>query len=104
MGMFDYIKIDSKLLPYFGNVDPCLFENEFWQTKSLNRCLSVFTITENVLIEKTLSKEIIEIIDFHGMIRFYTTINAIWYQFDAKYTNGKLVSIIDSITEDHINK
>ena len=40
MGMFDYIKIDQKLLPYVENIKPHLFENELWQTKSLDKCLS----------------------------------------------------------------
>lgn len=102
--MFDYILIDSKLLPYVGNVPSNFFDNEFWQTKSLDNCLSDYTITKEKLIKKTLYKEVIEITDFHGIIRFYTSINEIWYQFDAKFTDGELVSITESLNEDHIKR
>ncbi len=100
--MFDYIKIDQKLLPYVENIKPHLFENELWQTKSLDKCLSEYTIFENIIIEKTLAKEIIEITDFHGVIRFYTSVNGIWYEFDAKFTDGKLVSVTNSVDNQDI--
>lgn len=95
--MFDYIKIDSKLLPYISNVDSKLFDNENWQTKSLDKCLSEFTITTGGLLEKSLSKDERVIKNFHGIIRFYTSINETWYEFDAKFTDGKLESVIEYI-------
>lgn len=95
MGMFDYILIDQKLLPYIGNIDSNYFENEEWQTKSLRKALDTVTLTENSLIEVNLSnKEERIITDFHGVINFCTYINKIWYEFEAKYTDGKLVSVV----------
>ena len=93
--MFDYIKIDQKLLPYIGNIDSNYFENEEWQSKSLRKALDTVTLTENCLIEVNLSdKEERIITDFHGFINFYTKVSGIWYEFKAKYTDGKLVSVV----------
>lgn len=111
MGMFDYIKIDSKLLPYIGNIDSNYFDNELWQTKSLDNCLIIYQITKNGLIEIGYGEENLEndyekifIDNFHGIIRFYTDINEIWYEFDAKFTDGKLVSVTNSIDDEHIKR
>ncbi len=109
MGMFDYIKIDQKLLPYVENIKPHLFENVEWQTKSLEKCLFVYQITENGLIEIGAGDEYfkndfeqIEIENFHGIIRFYTCIDKVWFQFDAKFIDGKLVSVINSVDNQDI--
>ena len=96
MGMFDYIIIDQKLLPYMGNIASNYFENAEWQSKSLDKALDTVTITENSLIEVNLSnKEKRIITDFHGFINFYTYVSEIYYEFKAKYTDGKLVSIVE---------
>jgi hypothetical protein len=104
MGMFDYIKIDQILLPCIGNIKSDLFENEFWQTKSLYNCLSTFTIKKDGLLEETLTKESIKIDDFHGIISFYTDVDDIWFQFDAKFTEGKLISVTESVAEDYTSR
>ena len=100
MGMFDHVIIDPKLLPYVGNVKSNFFENADWQTKSLDNALCTFTLTENSLIELNLwNKEERVITDFHGHVQFYTSISDVWYEFKAKYTDGKLVSVVQVFNE-----
>jgi hypothetical protein len=116
MGMFDYIIIDSQKLPV-SSTEKELLKNKTFQTKDLENCLLSYEITNenelmlhNIKEEKTsklipviremddeenvLDKEIIhEKIPFHGLLRFYTPINNTWYEFKAKFTDDKLVSI-----------
>ena len=35
-----------------------------------------------------------EVSDFHGLVNFYTFIDEEWYEFNAKYTDGKLKEIV----------
>jgi hypothetical protein len=35
----------------------------------------------------------LEPIDFHGYANFYSDVENVWYEFTAKFTNGKLVKI-----------
>ena len=37
--------------------------------------------------------ERLETIPYHGFINFYTNVNKHWYEFKAKFTDGKLVNI-----------
>jgi hypothetical protein len=116
MGMFDYIIIDSKKLPVFPS-ERELLKNKIFQTKDLEKCLLSYEITndgeimlQNIKDEKTSElipyfremddKEFVENkniicknIPFRGFIRFYTLLNKSWYEFKAKFTDGKLVSI-----------
>ena len=90
MGMFDYIKIASKLLPTNENL--FIPEDEWWQTKSLDRSLKDFQITENGIIDISDKENPIDI-EFHGFVQFYTSIDNFWLEFKAKFTDGKLVVI-----------
>ena len=98
--MYDNIKIDQKLLPYIGNIESNYFEDADWQTKSLDKALDTVILTENSLIEINFSTKQERIInDYHGFVQFYTSISGIWYEFKAKYTDGKLVSIVQVFNE-----
>ena len=92
--MYDNIKINQKLLPYIDNIQSDIFDNADWQTKSLGKGMSTFILTENAIIQVDFQdKEQTIISDFHGFIQFYTDVHGVWYEFIAKYTDGKLVSI-----------
>ena len=61
----------------------------------MDNALCTFTLTENSLIEVNLwNKEERVITDFHGHVQFYKSVSDVWYEFKAKYTDGKLVSIV----------
>lgn len=116
MGMFDNIIINSEKLPV-SSQEKELLKNKIFQTKDLENCLLLYEITnedELVLLntkEEKTSELIPHFIDmddkeyteeknivrektpFHGFIRLYTSINKVWYEFKAKFTDDKLVSI-----------
>lgn len=118
MGMFDHIIINSQKLPVSSS-EKELLKNKVFQTKDLEKCLLSYEITndgelmlQNIKDEKTSegipyfremgeddeeyveNKDILyEKIPYHGFIRFYTFINNTWYEFKAKFTDDKLVSI-----------
>lgn len=94
MGMFDYIKIDKKLAHYFENISYDIIVNEFWQTKSLDNCLRDYIITENALLIKDHNGNFVNS-NFHGIIRFYSQDLETNREFKAKYTDGKLINIIE---------
>jgi len=83
MGMFDDI-VCKRPLP--GPKQP---PDESFQTKDFDCRMDHYTITA----EGTLVKEGVEI-PFHGLLNFYTyTQDDWWFEYDAKFTDGKLVEI-----------
>lgn len=117
--MFDYLKVNINLLPLTDKEKVDLGNNPEWQTKSFECMLSTAEITdegnlrflnfkyewdENVksgmfqltgemggLVIK--DEKWVELDSYHGYVNFYTNVNNIWYEFDAKFTDGKLVEI-----------
>ena len=93
MGMFDDIRC-RKPLP-----DGCT--EEWFQTKDLGCDLSKFEIDgdgrlmrfgEGFWGEEPLTEP--EDMEHHGYLNFYTSDSAgIWHEYDAKFTDGKLVEI-----------
>ena len=86
MGMFDDVHVDYPL--------PDCSYTEF-QTKDLECTLEQYTISAD---GKLLSNGVD--IAFHGILNFYTYDKspgerdvAEWYEYDAKFTDGQLVSI-----------
>jgi hypothetical protein len=121
MGMFDYLFIDTKMLPV-SDEEKILIGNEpGWQTKDFDNILTEIYITndgelkinrweydvvpkeerphpddDGVLglsgsLERTNVR--LETIPHHGYVNFYTSISKKWYEFNAKFTDGKLVEI-----------
>lgn len=94
MGMFDYIKIDKSIkipVPKEFKLKVDLHDLEY-QTKDLENCLFLYTITKNKTILEDDKK-----IKYHGGFKFgsvYST-DLIDYYFDytAKFTDGKLQNI-----------
>ena len=89
MGMYDDIWVHSKWLPE-GLKDL----DRTWQTKSLECCLYSYQIRENgTLFRNKTNMEINRL--FHtGEIRFYDSINGVWYEFIAWIVKGTVTEII----------
>jgi len=101
MGMFDYIRIESHLLPITETeqVDIELEDSDF-QTKDMDCFLNEYEITPNgslILINEMVGgwnyQEAHREIKYHGLLNFYTEVHGTWYEFEAKFTDGKMVDI-----------
>lgn len=118
MGMYDNLKINSNKLPLSDSEKISIGDNPDWQTKDFECILSTAEITDEGRLrfltlkygwdkdaESAMSKltgkkgalitkdEKWIDIQHHGYINFYSTINDIWYEFNAKFTDGILVEI-----------
>jgi len=127
MGMFDELIIDSKKLPV-SEEEKDLLKNKVFQTKSLRRGLLFYAINDNdeliLLHIKDLERGIIpwwkgytnnngEILPdnpdiikmktpFHGFITFHTSVNNVWYEFKAKFTDGKMIAIEKVVEQEYL--
>ena len=106
MGMYDSLYINNTLLPLTEEQKAIMPDNPGWQTKDFDCALTELYITdegelkvsrwidgeddEGVFIRED---ERLETIEHHGYIRFYSTIDRVWFEFRAKFTDGKLVNI-----------
>lgn len=81
MGMYDHVKIEVPLPE--GKPNHYVF-----QTKDFDCLLHNYIITKN----KTLIRDGEEI-DFHGWLYFYGGPNNEFNEYDAKFTDGKLVEL-----------
>lgn len=114
MGMFDNLHINTEKLPVSDEEKKLIGKNIIWQTKDFDCTLTDIHITDDneltirrfehgwdetqkngfgtmgVLIEQNVRTEIIP---YNGFVNFYTNIESDWYEFFAKFTNGKLESI-----------
>jgi len=121
MGMFDNIHINSSMLPVTDEEEKLFGKSPDWQTKSLDCTLDDYYITDDNLLkvnrydsrwnetkEGHLSflgvegclvreNEHLETIAYHGFIDFYSSFNGNWYEFKAKFTDGKLIEITGGI-------
>lgn len=106
MGMFDTIWVNSKRLPLSSEEQEALSKQSF-QTKSLERLLLYYRITDEGDLEyldkladwedeeaqPKKSGKWVKIQDIHGYITFYTSLDKEWFEFVAKFTDGKVVDI-----------
>jgi hypothetical protein len=108
MGMFDNIEFDINRLPISVEERKLLSKKKF-QTKSLENTLSRYRITEDGHLEYLVYcsdfldqyepdcqfESWIRINDIHGYVSFYTFLSdpKEWYEFVAKFTDGKLVDL-----------
>ena len=83
MGMFDSIQCDK---PLPGPRQPP--EGSWLQTKDFDCSLDLYTITADDKLVGPQGE-----IPFHGMLNFYTYEDDIWYEYEAKFTDGRLVEI-----------
>ena len=129
MGMFDYLFIDTNMLPISDEEKIIIGNEPGWQTKDFDNILTEIYITNdgelkiNRWVYETVPKEErphpdddgvlglagslertnvrLETIPHHGYVNFYTFISNSestppsnkWYEFNAKFTDGKLVEI-----------
>jgi hypothetical protein len=105
MGMFDNISVADKLPISQEMIDAGLGENSFgFQTKSLHKCLGNYIIQGGRLFQimRASSDDAFggmrELLDYHGVINFYTSMSAgnlnFWIEYNATFTHGKLESIV----------
>lgn len=117
MGMYDYLKINTNKLP-LTEKERAKYGNRFnFQTKDWDCKLAVLEVTDEgelvyhnfdygwdnsqinalgtngVLTEEN---KRVEKIPYHGFLNFYDYIDETdkWFEFNAKFTDGKLVEII----------
>lgn len=112
--MYDNFFINTKKLPVSDEEKKIIGENPNWQTKDFDCMLTNIHLTDEgqLTIEKftygwddtkingfgtkgVLTEENVstEIIPYHGYFNFYSNIGKDWYEFKAKFTDGKLESI-----------
>ena len=119
--MFDYLFIDTKMLPVSDEEKIIIGDEPGWQTKDFDNILTEIYITDDGELKisrwecETVPKEErpyldddgiaglvgslrrgnikLETIPHHGYVNFYTSISKKWYELNAKFTDGKLVEI-----------
>lgn len=117
--MYDNLKIKTAMLPLSESEKESIGENVEWQTKDFECILSTAEITDDgklrfqtftiywdknqksglfqltgkmgALCEK--DHKWVDLPEYHGFVNFYSTENGIWYEFNAKFTDGQLVEI-----------
>ena len=115
MGMFDYLKINVDKLP-ITQEEKERYAHEFqFQTKDFDCYLNLYEITNdgNIIYRKYTDEylgetkelfaytgipndnngEWVILKDYHGFVSFYDSVDNIWFQFEAKFTDGKLQDI-----------
>jgi hypothetical protein len=121
MGMFDYLFVSASLLPLTDEEKLVIKDDTEWQTKNFDRELTEVYLTnegdikinrweletvpkeERPFPNETGFREIfgslrranerLESVTYHGIVNFYTHVEGSWIEFNAKFTDGKLVSI-----------
>ena len=121
MGMYDNLIINTDKLPVTDEEKKLIGENPGWQTKDFDCDLTEIYITDEgeLKINRWNYEEVpkeerphpngegllgligslrrvnerLEAIQHHGYVNFYSNIGDDWYEFFAKFTDGKLVSI-----------
>jgi len=121
MGMYDNLIINTYNLPVSEEEKKLIGKNPNWQTKDFDCELTEIYITDEgeLKISKWDYEEVpreerphpdddgirgligcikrvnerLEVIPHHGYVNFYSNIGNDWYEFFAKFTNGKLECI-----------
>lgn len=101
MGMFDTVYVSLSKLPISEEDRANIDEKDGFQTKDFDCELAFLYIEDDgKLVRREPTWGEIErddspkILNFHGWFRFYTLgKNRDWYEFQAKFTDGRLVEI-----------
>ena len=119
--MFDNLIINTDKLPVSDEEKKLIGKNPNWQTKDFDCDLTEIYITDEgeLKINRWNYEEVpkeerphpdgeglwglmgslrrvnerLETTPYHGYVNFYSTVNNIWYEFNAKFTDGQLVNI-----------
>ena len=102
MGMFDTLHINPSLLPLTEVEDYIKLSKETYQTKSLERLLLTYRITDDGYLEykdtyaETLPSDWSRVMNFNGIVTFYTSIDEPyeWFEFVATFIDGQLSNIV----------
>jgi hypothetical protein len=84
MGMFDTIQCEK---PLPGEPKPPV--HAWLQSKDFKRGLEVYRITADDRLIGLSG----EALPFHGILNFYTYEDDIWFEYEAKFTDGVLIEI-----------
>ncbi len=121
MGMYDTLFIHADMLPVSDEEKIKIGDAIDWQTKDLECIMTEVYITDDGEVKiscweyETVPKEErphpeedgilglcgsvrrinehLETLPYHGYINFYSDVKGEWYEFIAKFTDGKLVNI-----------
>ena len=119
--MYDTIFINKEMLPVSDEDKKRIPDNNVWQTKSFDNDMSEYYITDdgginqNIFQYESVPKEErpypndngilglagsirkidekIVPIEYHGIVKFYSNVDKEWFEFEAKFTDGKLINI-----------
>lgn len=119
--MFDYLFINTNKLPVSEEEKETIGDKPGWQTKDFDCELTEIYITdegelkinrfemqivpkeerpypngkglEEFVGSMRRTNQRLETIPFHGCVNFYSDIKGQWYEFNAKFTDGKLQEI-----------
>jgi hypothetical protein len=126
MGMFDRVFIDKNKLPLSVEQKLIIPDNMDWQTKDFDCDMTDIYITKEGKLKikrwnyESVPKkekpypndeglpglagslrrvnERLEPIFHHGNINFYSMVGDEWFEFNAKFSHGKLVGIVRDVT------
>lgn len=88
MGMFDTVNCEVPL------PEPVPPRSGWLQTKDLGCSMDTFTIRKDgTLWQKGWGDLAEKQVPFHGILNFYTYEKDVWYEYTAKFTDGKLQGI-----------
>jgi hypothetical protein len=121
MGLYDYLLIDTKMLPVTDEEKIIIGDEPLWQTKDFDNLMTEIYITDDgeLKINKweyefvpkeerpypdndgfmgmigSLKRNHVRLVTIphHGYVNFGSQVNGKWYEFNAKFTDGKLVEI-----------
>lgn len=98
MGMFDYITCEYPLPDYPKNAP-----RDGFQTKDLNLSCNEYTIDGNGILKLTRcwtatnnyseQVKINENLYYTGTLNFYDEYKSDWYEYNAEFADGKLISV-----------
>jgi len=103
--MYDTLRINVAQLPVSEEVrQQWQAAGVDFQTKSLEKILITYTITEDGFLEKSTAgwlthfddataKSRVRLVDAHGLIYFYTYVEDRYYEFKARFREGRLTDL-----------
>ena len=106
MSFYDNIKIDSQQLPLSEkDIQRLKADGTTFQTKSLEGMYGVYEIMADGYLEKTAASKTlgtdgrtrwqpVRMVDAHGFIVFYTSVDDEWFYFKARFRQGRVAHII----------
>lgn len=100
--MYDNVKVSAKFLP-----DEVKQHTEAWQTKSHDKSLNLLTIEEDgkLYVDNTIDNWIKpgenKFLPYTGEIRFYDTIDDVWWEFVAFFEKGNLLKVVQVMPEEN---